>query len=153
MPKEKAKEEWKVYNEIIKKKHDKYLEEMKKCMYQLSQGKALIDINKVMEKAGVTKKYEPKLAIARADWKEVFFNKKDSGRGFFSGKQTSWYVKSDGDVDLPPETFAQWLRVQDDIKMQDGTIRKADSRWAIQIPSIKSKVPITSFVTLTSDKQ
>ena len=142
MPKERAKAEWKAYNTIIKKKHDKYLVDMKKCMYQLSQGKALIDINKVMEKAGVTKNYEPKLAIARADWGQVYFHKKDSGRGFFSEASKNWYVKSAGDVDLPPQTFVEWIRVKDDVTMKDGTTRKADSRWYIQTPQIKTKVPI-----------
>lgn len=142
MPKERAKAEWKAYNTLIKKKHDKYLVDMKKCMYQLSQGKALININKVMEKAGVTKNYEPKLAIARADWGQVFFHKKYSGRGFFSGEPNIWYVKSNGDIDLPPQTFTEWIRVKENINMKDGSIRKVDSNWGIQTPQIKTKVPI-----------
>lgn len=142
MPKERAKEEWKLYNKLIKKRHDKYLEDMKNCMFQLKQGKALIDINKVMEKAGVTKNFEPKLAVARADWNQCFFHKKDSGRGFFSGRSSDWYNKSDGDIDMPPETFCQWNRVKDDIEMADGTKRKADRRWDIDTPQIKTKVPI-----------
>ena len=144
MPKDQAKIEWKIYNDLIKKRHDKYLEDMKKCMYQLSQGKALIDINKVMEKAGVTKNYEPKLAIARADWKETFFNKKDSGRGFFSGNNKDWYNKSDGDIDLPPETFVQWLRGKDDLELKDGTKHKVDNtaEWRIPNSKIKTKTPI-----------
>ncbi len=142
MPKEKAKAEWKVYNELIKKRHDKYLEEMKKCMYQLSQGKALIDIYKIMEKAGVNKNYQPKLAIARADWKEVYFCKKDSGRGFFAGSSRDWYTKSDGDIDLQPETFCQWLRTKDDINMKDGTVRQADNLWNIDKSKVKTKTPI-----------
>ena len=144
MPKEKAKEEWKAYNKSIKGRHDKYLEDMKKCMYQLSQGKALIDINKVMEKAGVTKNYEPKLAIARADWKEAHFHKKDSGRGFFSRDAKSWFTKSDGDIDLPPETFVQWLRGKQDLKLTSGEVHKIDrsEEWAIPKAQIKTKVPI-----------
>lgn len=142
MPQEKAKVEWKLYNDLIKKRHDKYLQDMKDCMYQLSQGKALIDIYKVMEKAGINKHNQPKLAIARADWKEVHFRKRDSGRGFFSINNKEWAVKTDGDVDLQPETFAQWLRVKEDITMSDKTIRKADSRWDIEKERIKTKVPI-----------
>jgi len=144
MPKERAKAEWKLYNDLVKKKHEKYLTEMKNCMYQLSQGKALIDINKVMEKAGVTKNYEPKLAIARADWKEVYFRKKDSGRGFFAGSQREWYSRTGGDIDLPPETFVQWLRGKTDINLKDGRVGKMDntSEWAIPKPNIKTKVPI-----------
>ena len=141
MPKEKAKEEWKAYNKIIKTRHDKYLEEMKNCMYQLSQGKALIDIYKVMEKAGLNKNYQPKLAIARADWKEAFFNKKDSGRGFFAGRSYDWYVKSDGDIDLQPETFTHWPRLKQDITLVDKRVVKAE-QWGIQTPKIKTKVPI-----------
>ena len=84
MPKERAREEWKKYNVLIKGRHDKYLEDMKKCMFELSKGRELIDIYKVMESAGVNKTYHPKLAIARADWKKVIFLKKDAGRGIFS---------------------------------------------------------------------
>lgn len=141
IPKEKAKEEWKRYNQLIKKRNEKYIEEMKKCMYQLSQGKALIDIYKVMEKAGVNKKYQPKLAIARADWEECYFRKQDSGRGFFSRISRSWQVKSEGDVDLPPETFVQWLREKEDVKTDKGNY-KVDSRWSIQDQQIKTKIPI-----------
>ena len=143
MPKEKAKEEWKIYNKLIKTRHDTYLEDMKKCMYQLSQGKALIDINKVMEKAGVTKNYEPKLAIARADWKEVYFHKKDSGRGFFAGSSSNWFTKSGGDIDLPPETFVQWLRGKETIQTDKKTYEVDRSpEWAIPNAQIKTKIPI-----------
>ena len=43
MPKEAAKEEWKKYNELLKKRKDKYLSDMKKAMYHLKEGKELID--------------------------------------------------------------------------------------------------------------
>ncbi len=144
MPKEKAKLEWKLYNDLIKKRHDKYLDDMKKCMYQLSKGRELIDIYKIMEKAGVSKEYQPKLAISRADWKEVFFHKKDSGRGFFSGVKKSWYAKSEGDIDLPPETFIQWIRGTDDVNLKDGTVGKLvkNQEWSIPHSQIKTKVPI-----------
>ena len=114
MPKERAKVEWKIYNDLIKKRHDKYLEDMKTSMYHLSKGRELIDIYKVMEKAGVNKNYQPKLAIARADWTVAFFVKKDSGRGFFANKDNSWSTKSDGNIDLQPETFMGWPRKNSD---------------------------------------
>lgn len=145
MPKDKAKGEWKIYNDLIKKRHDKYLEEMKKCMYQLSQGKALIDIYKVMEKAGVNKNYQPKLAISRADWKIVQFCKVDDGRGFFYNPDRrshgDWAIKNEGDIDLQPQTFIQWTRV----KEQKITINKDTvdvDGWEIANKRIKTKVPI-----------
>ena len=136
MPKEKAKEEWKKYNELIKKRKEKYLEDMKKCMFELSKGKELIDIYKVMEKAGVNKTYQPRLAIARADWKEVYFIKKDSGRGFFAGSDSSWPVKSEGFIDFQPETFMNWPRKTGN----DG--KPINDEWGIANGTCKTKVPI-----------
>ena len=134
MPKDRAKAEWKIYNILIKKRHDKYLEEMKNCMYQLSQGKSLIDIYKVMEKAGVNKNYQPRMAISRADWKEVYFTKTDEGRGCFTNKGSDWASKSEGDIDLQPRTFMQWVRSKDN----DGK----DISWNIANQKCKTKVPI-----------
>jgi len=136
MPKEQAKEEWKRYNDLIKTRHEKYLKDMKDCMYQLKQGRDLIDIYKVMESAGLNKKHEPRLAITRADWKQVFFRKKDSGRGFFSGTDTSWHTKSDGHVDLQPEIFMHWPRKLN----SDG--KPIQDSWGIANELIKTKVPV-----------
>lgn len=142
MPKEIAKEEWKKYNDLLKKRKDKYLEDMKKAMFQLKSGNELLDIYVVMEKVGVNKELQPRMAIARADWKEVVFTKKDAGRGFFSGETSSWPNKAKGDIDLQPKTFPQWRRKQDEIKMNDGSTRNADSRWQIANEHLKTKVPI-----------
>lgn len=141
MPKEKAKAEWKLYNDLIKKRHEKYLEDMKKCMYQLSKGNELIDIYKVMEKAGINKNYHPKLAISRADWKEVCFCKKDSGRGVFSKEGSEWGNKKNGDIDLQPHTFVEWARAKQDLKTDKRTYQ-VDSSWQIADQKVKTKVPI-----------
>lgn len=143
MPKEIAKEEWKRYNDLLKKRKDKYLEDMKKAMYQLKEGHELIDLYVVMEKTGLNKEQQPKLAIARADWTSVFFVKKDSGMGFFTGKDNrSWHQDSEGDISLPPNTFMQWARLTDDITMSDKSVRKAERRWDIANERLKTKVPI-----------
>ena len=147
MPKEKAKAEWRIYNDLIKKRHDKYLEDMKKSMYQLSKGRELIDIYKIMENAGVTKNFQPKLAIARADWKEVQFCKQDDGRGFFYDPDRKkyyggvWAVKNEGDIDLRPQTFMQWARVKEQRKDSKDNIVNVDS-WQIANEKCKTKIPI-----------
>lgn len=141
MPKDMAKEEWKKYNELIKKRKEKYIEDMKKCMFELSKGNELIDIYKVMENAGVNKNCQPKLAISRADWTEVYFIKKDSGRGFFAGSDSSWQVKSEGYIDLQPQTFMDWARQKEPIKTNNG-VKQADITWSIANEKIKTKVPI-----------
>lgn len=142
MPKEVAEIEWKKYNALLKKRKDNYLKDMKKAMYQLKQGYELIDIYVVMEKVGLNKLQQPKLAIARADWKDVHFVKKDAGRGFFAGINRSWHSDSEGDVDLKPETFMHWSRMQEEITMSDKSKRMIDSRWDIANPTLKTKVPI-----------
>ena len=136
MPKEAAKEEWKKYNELLKTRKEKYLEQMKKCMFELKEGRELIDIYKVMEKVGVNKIYQPKLAIARADWKEVNFIKKDSGRGFFAQSDTSWANNSKGHIDLQPQTFMHWPRR----KNAEG--KDIGEEWGIANSRIKTRVPI-----------
>ena len=142
VPEEIAKKEYKEYSALVKKRHDSYLKEIKKCMYELKQGRKLIDIYKVMEKSSLNKDYQPKIAIARADWKEVIFCKQDEGRGFFSNtKNKNWANKKQGDIDLQPKTFCNWPRTKSDLKTEKRTY-KIDNTWDIQTQHIKTKVPI-----------
>ncbi len=142
MPVEKAKEEWKKYTELIKTRREKYLKDMKSCMYELKQGKELIDIWKVMEKIGLNKNYEPKMAIARADWKEVIFIKQDAGRGFFSDRETSWSQSSEGHIDIKPNTFMEWPRVKEEREVHGTKNKVKIDGWQIVKDKIKTKVPI-----------
>ena len=141
MPKEVAKEEWKKYNDLLKKRKDQFLKDMKKSMYELSKGNELIDIHKIMGKIGVNKDIQPKMAIARADWKSVHFTKRDSGRGFFSEQDSDdWGRSSNGDISLPPETFMQWPRLKKELKTTERTYQIDD--WNIANQKMRSKVPI-----------
>jgi len=135
MPKEQAKAEWKKYVELLKKRKEKYLETMKKAHYEMKKGKELIDVYKIMKDSGLNKNKEPKLAIARADIKEVIFKKRDSGTGTFEMEEgwnrSGWKT----DIELPQKTFKiHWDRRTN----QDGT----QSRWEIEKERIKTKVPI-----------
>ncbi len=140
IPVEKAKIEWKKYNDLLKKRKEKYLEDMKKCMYELSKGNELIDIYKVIEKAGVNKEYHPKLAVSRADWKEVHFVKRDPGRGIFSGTGNDWASTIEGDIDLQPNTFMEWARAKEELKTTDKSYNV--DTWQIANQKVKTKVPI-----------
>ncbi len=133
MPEEEAKQQWKQYNELIKKRADKHLKDMKDALRYLKDGKPLIDIYTAMETAGLNKLSQPRLAIARANWEEVFFTKKDSGRGFFSGETDTWYNKHKGDVDIQPNTFQTWTRTKD----SDGK-----DTWQLANSTIKTSIPI-----------
>ena len=133
MPVEQAQKEWKTYNDLLKKRKDKYLEDLKKATFQLKKGKELLDVYVTIEKAGLDKFGKPKLAIARADWTRVWFRKQDTGRGHFAQEDTSWPAKSDGGVSFPPNTFQNWIRIRD----ADGK-----DTWQIHEGSLSAKVPI-----------
>jgi len=72
MEQKKAKNLWKEYNDALKKNpNDKFLQDMKKVYNQLRQGRKIIDIETVMEKAGINKNFEPRLAVAHISWETV----------------------------------------------------------------------------------
>lgn len=123
MPKEKAKGEWRKYCEVLKKRKEKYLKVMKQAMYHMKEGRELLDIYKVMKKAGLNENNEPRLAIARADISKVTFEKRDEGTGDF-----------EEDIRLPQNTFKiHWDR-------EEG-IEDTNS-WRIDKKRIRTKVPV-----------
>ena len=108
--KEKAKEIYGDYLEIVKTRKEKYLQELKQVYYYLSQGHKVLDIYEVFKKSGVNKEGEPKLAICRADAPKCVFHKRDLGSGYFS-ENVGWSDKTMGarfDVNLPSNTFSEW---------------------------------------------
>ena len=131
MPKEQAKEEWKKYVDVLKKRKEKYLKTMKAAMYHMKEGRELIDVYKVMKAAGLNENNQPRLAIARADLKEVYFEKRDAGSGIYgTGAQYSGVAWNKDRVSLPDSIFKiHWER-------------KGDSRWDIEKKVIKTKVPM-----------
>ena len=134
IPEEQAKEEWKKYVQLLKKRKDKHLKILKESMYYAKQGKALIDVYEVMKKAGLSSKNEPRLAIARADINIVIFEKQDTGSGRFE-MDSSWNRKGwNTDVLLPQKIFKiQWERNL----RPNGTID-----WEIKNKKLKTRVPI-----------
>ena len=133
MPKEQAKKEWQEYVALLKQRKEKYLKEMKICLYQLKEGKKLIDIQTVMADVSVNKNYKPKIAIARADWITAYFVKEDSGAGFFSNSTNNWNLKKNGGINLKADTFMHWPRIKD----KDGK-----DTWQIANKEMHTKVPI-----------
>ena len=131
MPKEQAKEEWKKYVDVLKKRKEKYLQTMKSAMYHMKEGRELIDVYKTIKSAGLNENNEPRLAIARADLKEVRFEKRDEGSGIFDCGSGGYGYKDD--VNLPQKTFSvHWER-------RDG---ESESSWNIKNKTIKTKVPM-----------
>ncbi len=141
MGEKEAEEAYQQYLEVVKTRKDKYLQELKKVYYNLKQGKTVVDIYEAMKKAGLNKEGYPRLAICRADAKQVYFQKQAVGSGAFSHENfNAWNKRSvKFDVSVPSNTFPQWA------------IRE-DSTWAIANQNIKSKVPIVPAHLLPNGK-
>lgn len=137
MPKEQAKEEWKKYVNVLKKRKEKYLQTMKQAMYHMKEGRELIDVYKAIKKAGLNEDNEPRLAIARADLKEVCFEKFDTGSGTYGSSGRYGGVNWDKDrVTLPQKIFnIHWKR-------------EDEQRWQIDKKLIRTKVPIVPIEIL-----
>lgn len=134
MPKEKAKEEWRKYCEVLKTRKEKFLKVMKDAHYQMKEGRELIDIYKIMKEVGLNEKNEPKLAISRADLTSVRFTKQDTGTGTFG--ENGW--DSTG-ITLPQNTFnIHWER------------SNPDQSWSIKQKEISTKVPLIPIELLPS---
>lgn len=131
IPEEQAKVEWKKYCQLLKTRKDKHLKILKESMYWAKQGKQFIDIYEVMKKAGLSINNEPKLAIARADIHNIYFEKRDTSTGTFQIKQGSWDKTN---INLPQKTFKiPWKR-----DVRDGK----EIMWEIKDKFLKTKVPI-----------
>jgi len=102
--KEKARQAWREWLEVNKKKPTELAKTMKAAYKHLAQGRCLIDVFEVMKRASLNDKGEPKLAIARADWKFVQFGTRWGKEGYWFAQNMSHVVARTG-VQLPIDTF------------------------------------------------
>ena len=116
--KEKALVEYKACKEAIKYKKGNQTEmiQLKKLYYHAMKGNKIIDIFEAFKFAGINDKCEPRLAIARADSKEVYFHAENPGTGYFSKDRWSNYRIKNEDVKLPDKTFCETWKTTGVIK-------------------------------------
>ena len=127
MPRERAEREWKAYLALLKTRKETYLKELKQAYYHMKKGRKILDIYEVFKATGVNENEEPKLAVAPADVKEVFFEKRNPGAGVFT--DDPWKRWNRRAVRLPDNTFPEWTR--------DGQYD-----WQIKDEKLKTTVPI-----------
>lgn len=130
MVEKEAKEVYESYREVVKTRKEKYLKELKKVYHALKLGKKVIDIYDAFKDTGIGEDGNPKLAIAQAHKKEIFFRKEVRGGGIFNDGGWKELVV---DVRLPAETFAEW-------KNEKGKV--ATGGFDIANKEISTKVPI-----------
>lgn len=119
IPKKKVEQEFEALTQLIKKSKKTKLDEIyldyQKVYGHLSHGKKIIDVYEAFKKAGLNDEGHPKLAIVRADSKQVLCEEYSNGSVTYyhdrGGKDvTSWkfrsYLYGDRyDVKLPEATF------------------------------------------------
>lgn len=109
MAKNEAREQWKNYVKGCKENKDQFLLDMKSVYNQLKSGRKVIDILTVFERAGINELYQPKLAISKANYKEVVCEYSEDGNVYFK-KDDSWRTHSDIKIifpKLPKEILGQ----------------------------------------------
>lgn len=144
--KEVAKEKYKEYLEAEKKVKSKEYSAARRAYRALSKGFKVIDIYAAFEKTGLKTNGTPKLAIVRADSREVFFTKLENGAGRFQKTAPqSWGNQPYLDhVDLPAGTFKDW-------ETELVGVSDTNQGWnIIKEPEITTNVPtIPPSVTVT----
>ncbi len=134
MPKDEAEKAYKEYLAIVRTRKEEYVDDLKKVYHALKEGKKVIDIYDAFKKTGVDETGDPKLAIAVANEKSVFFYKEDNGAGIFS--KSSWgnqeYVV---DVRLPSDTFGRWKMIKSPHSYMKG-------QRVVKRQKITTKIPI-----------
>jgi len=126
-----ASEKWKEYRQAVKvNKNIPAYKELARAYNHLKNGKKIIDIFKVIQKAGVTENFHPKLAIVKADSKKVrcFYNR-DGKVTFVAHKENIGWSK-------------EWRPIASDV-MLDKCLpaRPNNSEWTIQLEAPVPLIP------------
>ena len=102
--KEEAEADYKKYSDLVKKRKESYVEDLKKLNYHLKEGRKVLNIYDVFRAGPRDEEGRPKLAIGRADQKTVQFQERAQGGGRFTQKSSAWEVTKEC-VILPDGTF------------------------------------------------
>lgn len=105
VPQDVALQHFRNYREALKKKHDKEDEALMRGYKALAKGKRLLDLQESFRIAGVDEHKRPRLAIARCDWRTVFFVHLSSFGFSFAAK--SWPHHNSHKISFPDSVFPE----------------------------------------------
>jgi hypothetical protein len=132
MKAEEAEEHYKEYLELVKTRKEKYVEDLKKTYFHLSEGRKVLDIYEVFKNSGLNENGEPKLGIAPANSKTITFEKMPLGSGTFT-EHSRWSKADKSDVHLPTNTFPNWK------EEEKGRMKPS---WETPRVNVEARVPI-----------
>jgi hypothetical protein len=110
LDKDVAEQKYKEYLEAAKTRQSREYNALRRVYYALKKGYKVIDIYQAFNDTGKDEYDRPKLAIVRADAKQVYFAKEAEGAGRFTKYDPDdWRErKFAGEVYLPESTFESW---------------------------------------------
>jgi hypothetical protein len=105
-----AKQKYKEYLEAVKLRKSKEYNAVRRAYRALSKGYKLLDIYKAFEETGLGVDGRPKIAIVRANAKQVYFTKVRNGAARFSLHAPNIWQRHEtkSDVNLPEGIFSNW---------------------------------------------
>lgn len=127
---EQANEQYRLYSEAVKKRKEPYLNDMKVLFGAMRRGKVVLDVWQSFRETGLDANGDPKIAIAKADWKEVRLRK-------LTRRNTNWgdlsfqAIFSDRDRD-PHHSWSGGEKLQDLNHADDVTIPKGTWEFPIE---------------------
>jgi hypothetical protein len=131
-----------IFKQDGKKRKEALYRDLQKVYGHLQHGKKIIDLFEAMKKGGLNQDGDPKLAIARADLKQIYCHKNERGGCMFSQYESSWNrhkgTKISGDLTIPEGTF-RWI-----IDTSSGWRRIKNER-------IKAPVPLIPCILLLKE--
>lgn len=141
--KDEALVKYREYLEAEKKTKSREYSAAKRAYAALAKGLKVIDIYDAFKRTGLKADGRPKLAIVRADSKEVFFNKETGGAGIFQiADPGNWSDNRLADaVRLPEGTFCEeWEKMPEPRQWQ---IKDKENVTNVPImpPSVLAKAP------------
>jgi len=90
----------------VKSRLEREDEELMKAYQEMSLGARLINVSSVMLKAGIFEDSKlPKLALARADWKDCFFTAGPNDNACFFHENTDWRRLKSQTINMPRAAF------------------------------------------------
>lgn len=143
--KETAVQKYKEYLEANKKRASKEYSAARRAYRALSKGLKVIDIYQAFEKTGKKADDTPKLAIVRADSKEVYFTKEASGGGVFRrNNPTDWSTRNStiDTVRLPVGTFKDWEGELSQPNNPQSWVRIKDKELVTNVPFIPAHITV-----------
>lgn len=139
--KELATQKYKEYLEAVKTRKAKEYNALRRTYRALSKGYKVIDIYKAFEDTDVGEDGRPKLAIVRADAKQVYFTKLAGGAGRFSRHRPNTWQRHEmvSDVNLPAGIFKEWQPINPNKPITNwGNIKDTES--VTNVPIVPASV-------------